>query len=59
VLHATGVDFTTGGSFRINFTELEVNGEIGRGQFGVVSRVYHKPTGVLMAMKVFPLSFDV
>jgi mitogen-activated protein kinase kinase len=58
VLHATGVDFTEGDSFRINFAELEVIEEIGRGQFGVVSKVFHKPTNVMMAMKQIRLEIS-
>eukprot|EP00158_Paraphelidium_tribonemae_P002966 Partr_v1_DN25807_c0_g1_i1_m2782 putative kinase kinase len=51
VLHSHGVDFSTGNSYKINLTELHIREEIGRGQFGVVNKVFHEPTQILMAMK--------
>lgn len=32
--------------------ELDVVGELGKGNYGSVQQVYHRPTGVMMAMKV-------
>lgn len=32
--------------------EIEVVGELGRGNYGSVQKVYHRPMGVFMAMKV-------
>jgi hypothetical protein len=33
-------------------SELELEQELGKGQYGTVQRVFHKPTKVIMAMKV-------
>lgn len=52
VLHAGGVDFGDGQSFKINMDEMEVLGELGKGNYGSVQKVFHRPTGVMMAMKV-------
>lgn len=54
VLHAKGVDFSNGSSFSINMTQLQLEEELGRGNYGTVKRVLHKPTKVYMAMKVLP-----
>jgi mitogen-activated protein kinase kinase len=51
VLHAQGVDFTNGSSFAINMTQLQLEEELGRGNYGTVKKVLHKPTKVHMAMK--------
>jgi mitogen-activated protein kinase kinase len=57
VLHAKGVDFSTGASFNINMDELELQDELGSGNYGTVQKVFHKVTKVTMAMKVrVPLS---
>lgn len=32
--------------------EIEVLGELGKGNYGSVHKVFHRPTGVTMAMKV-------
>ena len=53
VLHASGVNFSNGKSFAINMSELRLDEELGRGNYGAVKKVLHKPTNVLMAMKVF------
>lgn len=52
VLHSGGVDFGDGQSFKINMDEMEVLGELGKGNYGSVQKVFHRPTGVPMAMKV-------
>ncbi|CAN3371573.1 hypothetical protein DIURU_004013 [Diutina rugosa] len=57
-LHSKGVDFSSGHSFRISLDELEYIEEIGRGNYGCVSKVLHKPTGVTMAMKEVRLELD-
>ncbi|KAK6459616.1 kinase-like domain-containing protein [Scheffersomyces xylosifermentans] len=57
-LHSKGVDFSSGSSFRISLDELEYIEELGRGNYGSVSKVLHKPTGVLMAMKEVRLELD-
>ncbi|ODQ79130.1 hypothetical protein BABINDRAFT_19496, partial [Babjeviella inositovora NRRL Y-12698] len=57
-LHSKGVDFSSGSSFHISFDELEVIEELGSGNYGTVSKVLHKPTGVTMAMKEVRLELD-
>jgi mitogen-activated protein kinase kinase len=52
VLHASGVDFSNGSSFAINMDQLQLDEELGRGNYGTVKKVLHKPTKVAMAMKV-------
>jgi mitogen-activated protein kinase kinase len=52
VLHADGVDFSNGASFQINMTQLQLNEELGKGNYGTVKKVLHRPTNVYMAMKV-------
>lgn len=52
VLHADGVDFSNGQSYKINKDEMELQEELGKGNYGSVQKVYHKPTKVVMAMKV-------
>lgn len=57
-LHSKGIDFSGGSSFRINIDELEPLGELGRGNYGTVTKVLHKPTGITMAMKEVKLELD-
>ncbi|GME80070.1 unnamed protein product [Ambrosiozyma monospora] len=57
-LHSKGVDFSNGSSFRISQDDLEFMEEIGRGNYGVVSKVLHKPTGIVMAMKEVRLELE-
>ena len=52
VLHATGVNFSSGASFAINMDQLRLDEELGKGNYGTVKKVLHKPTNVAMAMKV-------
>ena len=52
VLHAAGVNFSNGASFAINMDQLQLNEELGKGNYGTVKKVLHKPTNVAMAMKV-------
>lgn len=52
MLHSSGVDFSNGSSFKINMSEFRLDEELGRGNYGTVKKVYHKPTNVIMAMKV-------
>ncbi|KDQ21838.1 hypothetical protein BOTBODRAFT_214628 [Botryobasidium botryosum FD-172 SS1] len=58
VLHAKGVDFTNGASFNINMSEFSLDEELGRGNYGTVRKVWHKPTKVAMAMKEIRLELD-
>lgn len=57
-LHSEGVDFSSGSSFHISLDELQFIEELGRGNYGTVSKVLHKPTGVLMAMKEVRLELE-
>ncbi|KAI5952781.1 wis1 [Candida jiufengensis] len=57
-LHSKGIDFSTGSSFRVSLEEFEYLDELGSGNYGSVSKVLHKPTGVLMAMKEVRLELD-
>lgn len=57
-LHSKGVDFLSGSSFRISLEDMEFLEELGHGNYGVVLKVLHKPTGVLMAMKEVRLELD-
>jgi hypothetical protein len=52
VLHADGVDFSSGASFKIKMDEFELLEELGKGNYGTVQKVWHKPTKVTMALKV-------
>ncbi|WWC65142.1 uncharacterized protein I303_107756 [Kwoniella dejecticola CBS 10117] len=58
VLTAKGVDFADGASFKINMDEIEVLGELGKGNYGSVHKVFHRPTNVEMAMKEIRLELD-
>ncbi|KAG9081707.1 MAP kinase kinase Wis1 [Ceratobasidium sp. UAMH 11750] len=58
VLHASGVDFSNGSSFKINMSEFRLDEELGRGNYGTVKKVFHKPTNVVMAMKEIRLELD-
>jgi hypothetical protein len=37
--------------------QLQLDVELGKGNYGTVKKVYHKPTNVAMAMKVRTLLF--
>ncbi|KAI8354490.1 kinase-like domain-containing protein [Mortierella sp. GBAus27b] len=58
ILHADGVDFSNGNKFKINMEELQLLEELGKGQYGTVQKVIHKPTQVTMAMKEIRLELD-
>ncbi|ANZ74177.1 BA75_01438T0 [Komagataella pastoris] len=57
-VHSKGIDFSSGSSFRISLDDLEYIEELGRGNYGTVSKVLHKPTNVIMAMKEVRLELD-
>ncbi|KAG7810908.1 hypothetical protein KL921_002536 [Ogataea angusta] len=57
-VHSKGVDFSNGSSFRISHDDLQFLEELGRGNYGIVSKVLHKPTGIIMAMKEVRLELD-
>jgi mitogen-activated protein kinase kinase len=59
IIHAEGVDFSNGNSYKINMDEFELLEELGKGQYGTVQKVFHKPTNVTMAMKEIRLELDV
>ncbi|PFH53848.1 hypothetical protein AMATHDRAFT_73256 [Amanita thiersii Skay4041] len=58
VLHASGVNFSSGASFAINMEQLQLDEELGKGNYGTVKKVLHKPTNVAMAMKEIRLELD-
>lgn len=58
VLHAQGVNFSSGASFNINMTEFDLQDELGKGNYGTVRKVLHTPTNVTMAMKEIRLVLD-
>ncbi|KAK9240304.1 kinase-like domain-containing protein [Lipomyces kononenkoae] len=53
-----GVTFASGTSFKISLDELELLDELGRGNYGTVTKVLHKPTNIVMAMKEIRLELD-
>lgn len=57
-LHSEGVNFSSGSSFLISLHDMQCIEELGRGNYGTVSKVLHKPTGVLMAMKEVRLELE-
>lgn len=57
-LHSKGIDFSNGSSFRISMDDLEILEELGHGNYGVVSKVLHRPTNIVMAMKEVRLELD-
>lgn len=56
IVHAAGVNFENGASFSINMGQLQLDEELGKGNYGTVKKVLHKPTNVAMAMKVLHFS---
>ncbi|KAJ7780498.1 kinase-like protein [Mycena maculata] len=58
VLHADGVDFSNGASFQINMGQLQLDEELGKGNYGTVKKVLHRPTNVHMAMKEIQLELS-
>ena len=57
-LSSRGIDFDNGSSSHISLDDLEYLGELGHGNYGSVSKVLHKPTHVVMAMKEVRLELD-
>nr|WAO97414.1 mitogen-activated protein kinase kinase 6 [Neoseiulus californicus] len=47
-----------GQQFTVGADELETLKELGRGAYGIVEQMRHKPTGTLMAVKRITFSFD-
>ncbi|CDR48000.1 CYFA0S41e00276g1_1 [Cyberlindnera fabianii] len=56
-LDSKGANFN-GKKFSISADDLEFMEELGRGNYGTVSKVLHKPTGIVMAMKEVRLELD-
>ncbi|CAE6417099.1 unnamed protein product [Rhizoctonia solani] len=52
VIHSAGVDFSNGSSFKINMSEFRLDEELGRGNYGTVKKVYHKPTNVEIRLEL-------
>lgn len=40
IIHADGVDFSNGNSFAIKMADLELQEELGKGQYGTVQKVW-------------------
>lgn len=57
-IHSKGIDFSSGSTFRISLDDLEPMGELGRGNYGTVTKVLHKPTKIVMAMKEIRLELE-
>lgn len=57
-LFSEGIDFSNGYSSRISLDELNFQEELGHGNYGHVSKVLHKPTNIIMAMKEVRLELD-
>ncbi|CCK73598.1 mitogen-activated protein kinase kinase PBS2 NDAI_0G06150 [Naumovozyma dairenensis CBS 421] len=57
-LSSKGIYFNNGSSSKITLEELEFLEEIGHGNYGNVSKVLHKPTNIIMAMKEVRLELD-
>ncbi|BFZ61195.1 MAP kinase kinase Wis1 [Saitoella coloradoensis] len=58
VISSEGVNFSTGESFKISMNDLTLLEELGKGNYGTVHRVLHKPTNVTMALKEVRLELD-
>jgi mitogen-activated protein kinase kinase len=56
-LDSKGINFN-GKKFNISADDLQFIEELGRGNYGTVSKVLHKPTGIIMAMKEVRLELD-
>jgi mitogen-activated protein kinase kinase len=58
VIDSTGVNFSSGKCYKINLDDFILHEELGRGQFGTVTKVFHQPTNVTMAMKQIRLDLS-
>ncbi|KAJ1557279.1 hypothetical protein HK096_008149 [Nowakowskiella sp. JEL0078] len=64
VLHEKGVNFNNGQIYEINMQQFDLGEELGKGQYGTVRKVFHKPTKVTMgkekkgAMKEIRIELD-
>ena len=58
ILHSEGVDFSSGQSFSLRLSDLELQEELGKGNYGTVVHVIHRVTNAHMAMKQIKLELD-
>ncbi|KAJ2801978.1 MAP kinase kinase Wis1 [Coemansia guatemalensis] len=58
VISANGVDFSSGKSYKISMSQMCVLEVLGLGQYGVVHKVFHRPTRVIMALKEIRLELN-
>ena len=58
ILHSKGVDFSSGKSFSLRLSDLLLQEELGKGNYGTVIHVTHKITNTNMAMKQIQLELD-
>ncbi|PIA15493.1 MAP kinase [Coemansia reversa NRRL 1564] len=58
IISANGVDFSNGKSYKISMAQMRVLEVLAHGQFGVVHKVYHQPTRVIMALKEIRLELN-
>jgi len=52
------VDFSSGQSFSLRLSDLELQEELGKGNYGTVVHVIHRVTNAHMAMKQIKLELD-
>lgn len=53
-----GIEFDNGTVYAIKLDDFQLIKMLGRGQFGIVQKVVHKPTQVIMALKEVRLELD-
>ncbi|KAJ3323182.1 hypothetical protein HDV06_002194 [Boothiomyces sp. JEL0866] len=53
-----GIQFANGTLYNIKLEDFETISKLGQGQFGIVQKVRHKPTDVIMALKEIRLELD-
>ncbi|KAJ3260594.1 hypothetical protein HK103_000204 [Boothiomyces macroporosus] len=53
-----GIQFANGALYNIKLDDFETISKLGQGQFGIVQKVKHKPTNVIMALKEIRLELD-
>ncbi|KAJ2758491.1 MAP kinase kinase Wis1, partial [Coemansia nantahalensis] len=58
VISAKGVDFNSGKSYEMSMAQLRMLEVLGRGQYGVVHKVFHVPTRTQMALKEIRLELN-
>ncbi|KAJ3275317.1 hypothetical protein HDV01_000609 [Terramyces sp. JEL0728] len=53
-----GIQFANGTLYNIKLEDFETISKLGQGQFGIVQKVKHRPTDVIMALKEIRLELD-